>query len=340
MFFLQPGFFRLFLALAVVVSHLSNLEIGRPAVFAFFALSGFWVMRMYDEKYSVTANAGVFYLSRLLRIWLPFAVAYLAFVVIRAVWFDAFEPRQLLGLGLLGIASSHNDVLGVSWSLDLELQFYLLVPLLWLAISRLRRTPWAAEAALVVLAVLAGVAGWGLQLRYDVWTVLSYLPCFVAGIMIWLTGIQPTHRMALGSLGLFLAVAGLVWLLPESRGWLLKDVPTAIHEDWFGMAWVALLLPFIALNVRQPSGWLDQHLGNYSYAIYITHWPVVWITRQVLDASPSTERLAALAAVGVVSVLFYIVVDRGAERLRQRIVAAALRTPASASHTPFAKAPV
>ena len=58
MFFSGPGFFRLFLAAAVVVSHLSNLEIGRPAVFAFFALSGFWVMRMYDEKYAASGDAG------------------------------------------------------------------------------------------------------------------------------------------------------------------------------------------------------------------------------------------------------------------------------------------
>ena len=45
-----PGLLRLTLALFVVVSHLTRYEIGRPAVFVFFMLSGYWVMKMYAEK--------------------------------------------------------------------------------------------------------------------------------------------------------------------------------------------------------------------------------------------------------------------------------------------------
>jgi peptidoglycan/LPS O-acetylase OafA/YrhL len=314
---LQPGFFRVALATAVVLSHLSNFEIGRPAVFAFFALSGFWVMRIYDEKYAAAGGAGVFFISRLLRIWLPFVVAYLGFILVKAVFFGEFDTHPLGSLGILGIATTGNDVLGISWSLDIELQFYLLVPLLWTIFRALdqggRPAGWIAAATVVPLTAL----GWWLGLAHGVWTVLAYLPGFLAGLLIWHSGWRPGRGLAWASIGLFLGAGLLVWLLPETRAFLEKDTANPFHEDWFGMAWTALLIPFIAFNVRQRSDRLDQHLGNYSYALYITHWPVIWIVRQSVDSFGPFEKVTALVAVAIVSIAFYFLVDRNTERLRQ-----------------------
>ncbi|MEZ5925318.1 MAG: acyltransferase [Hyphomicrobiaceae bacterium] len=327
--FLQPGFFRIALATAVVLSHLSNFEIGRPAVFAFFALSGFWVMRMYDEKYSKSGGAGVFFVSRWLRIWLPFAAAYLGFLIIQSAAFGNGDPGALRSLGILGIATTGIDVLGVSWSLDIELQFYLMVPMLWSAIRLIDARGHRPGPILAAASLPLTLIGWWLGLGYGVWTLLAYLPGFLAGLLIWHSGWRPNLRDALASAGMFVAAGVLVWLLPLTRAFLEKDTPTILHEDWFGMAWIALLVPFIAYNVRQRSDWLDQHLGNYSYALYITHWPVIWIVRHLIDASPAVEKLVALAAVGLVSLTFYLLVDRTAERLRQAYLG--LRLPSAAS---------
>lgn len=311
---LQPGFLRVILALAVVASHLSNLEIGRPAVFAFFALSGFWVMRMYGERYAGAGGVPVFYLSRLLRIWLPFAAAYLGFLAIKAIAFDQYDPSDLGALAVLGIATSGRDVLGVSWSLDIELQFYLLVPVLWIAFER----GWTR--ALAAVAVPLTAIGWWLQLEQGVSTALAYLPGFAAGLLVWHSGWQPRLPVALASAAAFTLAGLTIFAVPDTRALLLKDVPTTLHEDWFGMAWVALLIPFIAFNVRQASSAFDHHLGNYSYALYITHWPVIWLVRQAVELGPIAGKLAALAAVAAVSFAFYVLVDRSAERLRQVIV--------------------
>lgn len=332
--FLQPGFFRVMLALSVVASHLSNYEIGRPAVFAFFALSGFWVMRMYDEKYASGGGAGVFFISRLLRIWLPFAVAYLGFVAIKAIGFGEADAHALASLGILGIASTGNDVLGVSWSLDIELQFYLLVPLLWVVITELDARKLPVAGTLVAVATPLTVLGWWLGLGYGLWTVLAYLPGFVAGLLIWHSGWRPSRGIALASAGVFVIAAIVMWLAhPETRAFLEKDTPNVVNEDWFGMAWMALLLPFIAYNVRQRSDWLDQHLGNFSYALYITHWPVIWIVRRVVEAGAGAEKAIALTAVAIVSVAFYVLVDRSAERLRQAYLAWRLRPVGRVLHS-------
>ncbi len=66
------------------------------------------------------------------------------------------------------------------------------------------------------------------------------------------------------------------------------------------------------------SDWLDLHLGNFSYALYITHWPVIWCVKSATglqDRAPM--KLVALVAVAIVAVMFYIIIDRNAERLRQ-----------------------
>ena len=54
-----PGQFRVILAILLVFSHMSYVEIGRPAVFVFFMLSGYWVLRMYEEKCRPAASVGV-----------------------------------------------------------------------------------------------------------------------------------------------------------------------------------------------------------------------------------------------------------------------------------------
>lgn len=323
---LQPGLFRVALATAVVLSHLSNFEIGRPAVFAFFALSGFWVMRMYDEKYAAAGGAGVFFLSRWLRIWLPFLAAYLGFLLVKAVVFSEFDARQLASLGILGIATSENDVLGVSWSLDIELQFYLLVPLIWAVLKALDTNDRASVWPMLLAALPLTALGWWLGLGHGIWTVLAYLPGFLAGLLIWHSRWRPSLGFALLSIAAFLVAGLIVWLLPDTRAYLLKDAPNTLHEDWFGMAWVGLLIPFIAFNVRQRSDWLDQHLGNFSYALYITHWPVIWIVRNATQLQGAALKLVALAAVAIIAVTFYVAIDRNTERLRQTILGWRMRS--------------
>jgi peptidoglycan/LPS O-acetylase OafA/YrhL len=68
---LGPGAFRLILALAVVLHHCTRFfPFGTVAVYVFFILSGYWVTRMWEERYSTSQNAySLFVLSRSLRIF-------------------------------------------------------------------------------------------------------------------------------------------------------------------------------------------------------------------------------------------------------------------------------
>lgn len=290
-----PGIFRLVLALAVVVSHMSAIGIGRPAVFAFFTLSGYWVTKMYAEKY---ADVLTFYKSRFLRIFLPFVVAY----VLGFILMDG-EMKDLPGLAIFGIASTHNDVLGVSWSLDIELQFYALVPVLLFVGLR--------NAVLASIGLF--VAAWYLKITYDIWTVFLYAPSFLLGAWICLSKWKPGFGPAAGSVVAFAAIGALAFTFDWSRPFIMKTGGEPFDVDWFGMAWTAVLAPWFAFNVRQPGGWLDRHLGNASYALYITHWPVIAL--MIGHGKPLT-----FAVIVAVCAVFYIVVDIPAEKVRAMLL--------------------
>lgn len=288
-----PGIFRLGLALAVVLSHMSSLGIGRPAVFAFFALSGYWVTKMCAEKYDV----GTFYVSRFLRIFLPFSVAY-------ALGFFLLDGSldKLAGFAIFGVASTHKDVLGVSWSLDIELQFYILVPLLLFVGFR---------TALIVSACLFAPA-WYLKIHHDIWTVFLYAPSFLMGAWIYLSRYSPNFRTAMASVVAFFCIGGLILAFEWSRPLLMKTGGEPFDVDLFGMAWTAILLPWFAYNVRQPSDYLDRHLGNASYSLYITHWPVIVLCGDM--SKPIT-----LMIIIAVCAVFYVAVDVPAEKARATI---------------------
>src|SRR5688572_29757476 len=64
---LDPGAFRLFLAMLVFVHHFSGLGLGTYAVLVFFVLSGFWLERMWGERYKATQRPYLTYMIS--RIW-------------------------------------------------------------------------------------------------------------------------------------------------------------------------------------------------------------------------------------------------------------------------------
>jgi len=320
-----PGRLRLVLALLVVVSHLSSLGVGRPAVFAFFVLSGYWVMKMYAEKYIKYGDVSVFYLSRFLRIFGPYFFAYLAFLVLSAAFLTEPELSKVYGLAVFGVASTGYDILGVSWSLDIELQFYLLVPLFFLLLAAFDGSR-AKGIALLTACLLLAPFGWYLQLEHGIWTVCSYLPSFAIGAAIWAYDWRPSKRMAYLSLALFVAVGAASMIWEETRPLLIKSGEHSAEVDWFGIAWTALLAPFFAYNVAQPSSKNDQHAGNLSYALYITHWPVVAAFAYWFGPIDAVEKGATFATIVAVTAVFYVLIDRPCENFRKFAVARRLRT--------------
>lgn len=276
---------------------------------------------MYHEKYRKQTTIWGFYLSRFLRIWLPFATAFL--LMMFTMWIIG-QPKSadiIAGLPLLGIASHGRDILGVSWSLDIELQFYLCVPLIWIALHP-DGNPLKKQRLWSVLGLTIGLSiiGWIVQLNFGLWTFLPYLVSFMAGALLWRLEPHFSGKAAVVSLIAFGIVGVLVALIPYTRPLLQREVISPFHEDWFGIAWVLLLIPFLGWNIRQKSGFLDGHMAAFSYSLYIIHWPAIALLRPFFEPLSMIDRVGILGAITVVSIVFYISVDRPWEKVRRSII--------------------
>lgn len=304
-----PGALRLALALVVVVSHLSALNVGRPAVVLFFVLSGYWVSRRWHS-----GNQSIigFVVARFLRIWPLFAlVAGLTWLALGQLGL----PRSAdlpAGLLLLGSASRGDLLLAVDWSLDLELQFYLALPLMWLAVRRL---------SVPQLWLLAG-AGWAvglLLMTRNAFSFLLYLPAFAAGM--WLTRVrwQFGAGPVLGGLALFglIGVALAAW--PETRPLVLKGPGLSPLVEQLGhLAWSLPLLPLVAWVLAGPSSARDKALGDASYALYLVHAPVIALLAATSGLQGMALKLAALPIIAFAALALFRWIDTPLEIARRR----------------------
>ena len=310
---IKPGAFRLLLAVLVFVSHVSRFNSGRPAVVVFFMLSGYWVTRLYDER---SASVGAYLRDRFLRVW-PL-LATVAIAVVAAGILRGKPTAGNLGstLALLGLATRHGDVIGVAWSLDVEAQFYLLLPLA-LALLALVPPPTRAFAAIaaVVLTTLTGSA----LLESQVVTALAYAPAFACGAAIWLARWFPRGRLALASVAGFLVLLFGLAALPALR-WLVVGSMMPWWHDLAAMLVCLVLVPFVAWNVNQPSSARDRDLGNLSYPFYLVHFPLVAGFAGLTGHTP-VDKLLAFAATCTATLLLYVVIDRPLEKVRRGKVA-------------------
>lgn len=311
---LPPGAFRLCLAAMVISSHLTRLEIGRLAVLMFFVLSGYWIHRIWIGKFQ-GRDLPRFYASRYFRI-MP-----LYLVVIVAASLALALPFTLSSLGLLGVATTHDGI-GPAWSLDIELQFYLLFPLLILLGTSLAPVAWGLALAAFT------VAGWVAYEQFHLVTLAVYLPCFVVGVLISATRFDPGHRGALVSLAAFAAMSAAILLIPATRG-LVVQVTRMDRAELLSFFWMLPLTPYIAHSLTRKGGALDRHLGNLSFPLYLVHVPVIALAERAFGTSHPVKALAVLAAFAV-AVALYVLVDRPLDALRVRLFERPLR-PAPAA---------
>lgn len=310
---LSPGAFRLLLAVAVLVSHISNLDIGRLAVLLFFFLSGYWTCRIWQEKFGEGSTLR-FYLARYWRIAPLFFLMTFASALLRG------QELGLTNFTLLGLAATGEatDPTIVSWSLDIELQFYLLLPLL---MPLLIAAPWRTLAASIVVMAI----GWQLDAQFAVLTLAKFLPAFVLGALTHLQRYKPSRRTANMSLLLFLAVTAATAATPV----FWKTLPDPIDRDVYGLFWMLPLLPYVAHSLTIRSTPMDRHFGNLSFPLYLVHPALVFLVAQAsLEGVPG--KALVVAASLVVSVLIYVLIDRPIDKLRVRYTEGGVVKPHSA----------
>lgn len=302
---------------------------GFLGVSLFFTLSGFLITSLLLGEFdrSGTVSFRRFY-SRRVRRLLPAAYACLLGVAALSLWWSASQQRSLRGDLVASVAnvanwrfafapSNYEDLflsepspLAHFWSLAIEEQIYLLLPLVVLA--AMRRGP-RTLAGVTVIATIASVAATLLTSDRDL--VYNGTHTRVAELLVGVGLAQiVAHRPA--------------WITaPMSRrgGWLPGAIGSAamlalivfasLDQPWLyrgGLAAVSLAsgaLIVAVLHGRFPTRLLEVAplvaIGAVSYGIYLYHWPVFLLldgSRTGLSGVPLlTVRCAVTALLTIAS---------------------------------------
>jgi len=334
--------------LLVVVAHtIAHWVPGGLGVTLFFFISGFIITRGLLGEELDRASIGRFYVRRVFRL----APALFVFIVVALLAMAAVGypiPMADIKATLLYYANYHSfavidgrvrSPLGISWSLAVEEHFYLLFPLLMLALrGRIQRLETVLAATLVL------VLAWRLVLVGTVPDERIYLgtdtriDSLAYGCLLSVLFVRAKAQGHAARLLTLLSSAGALW-----AGLFLLLFTVAYRDSQFresfryslqGLAFVPL---FCNLFWAKKDGLVRRvlelrpmvYIGAISYSLYLYHFLGASLAIAVVsDANPLARALLALS-IGVVGTLFsYYVVERPMRRVGYRLTQGAPSQPA------------
>jgi peptidoglycan/LPS O-acetylase OafA/YrhL len=313
---------------------------GSIGVDIFFVLSGFLITTLLVEELDNRGRVSIgrFYIRRALRL-LPALFGLLAAVALWALFVASPETRhnalqEILAAGsytrnLTWWAHTPGTMLGHTWSLALEEQFYLVWPLLLTLCLRPRRSSmWLAVVfvgAFVLLSVLrtSHVVGPGALFigRPEALLLGAALALVRRDVHIGWVGAAAARR---ATPAVIVGFAGLVAIAAWDAG-----------DDLFGfgytlaaLAAALLIYGLVVSNDRGPACVFARRpavaLGRVSYGFYLWHLPVLRWTDDRLIGEPAIVRIALGFSLTMAAALTsYRLIERPALRLKGRFAAPA-----------------
>lgn len=280
-----PSFFpKIPPPIADIVWLVLSLNFGVPL---FFILSGFLITRQLDQS----ATPSVFYLKRFSKIY----PTYLLVLCVYYAMGEISEPGIPFVLGLQNWWSNSLGELGFSWSLAVEIQYYLVVPLFFL---RLRSSRVLGYGVLYLLGVcllyvlLAEQASdttveknFSRAFAFYTHTFVNIPSLCLGGVLYWM---RKHHRVIAGA-GVWLVLGIVLLLLTRyqfSKTLYLSGVTLGSRGEQLAFAVyvvgcpiVSFLLTYWAQDRLQRAPAVFRWIARISYQWYLvhvfllTHWP-------------------------------------------------------------------
>jgi peptidoglycan/LPS O-acetylase OafA/YrhL len=345
---------RAFAVVAVMFFHygVPHAGGGFMGVDAFFVLSGFLITSLLigEWRQTLTIRLGAFWARRARRL-LPALLLMLLFV---AFFASVIVPKGTYGAlrldalsTLLYVSNWHfilvnsnyfaetaasGNPLNHTWSLAVEEQFYIVWPLVVLAVMRFTRSLRALLALCVAAAVATAVwthllydGGLGQNRAFlgtDTRSQCLFIGCALAVALVQMA--QRSHeegRLAKGELWRPASAAGrtlcaalgiggavvtvVMWLVTTS----FSSFPYSGGFFVIGLAVAAVILSAVAVPhsivPRVLAATPVRYVGRISYGLYIWHWPIfIWLNHErtgLLGFELFAVRVAVTFAVSVVS---------------------------------------
>lgn len=270
------------LALSVMAFHsLSNESIaavenvGYYAVYAFFVISGFSLWISYYGKLQTSSDIRSYLLKRFFRIAPLYYLALLIRILLYPLpptWPLDLPANITLMLGFYNPGAT--SLITGGWSLGIEFVFYLLLPILFVAVQSLRALVVVATMAIAMQVVFVNlILGTAEVMTGPLWASysqpVSFAGYFLAGCLIgelFRAGPKKHYRHALTIAGAALIGFALV----------TSPYPVGFLTGWRGLLLTTLTIVFVAAAAFVPpvTGKLLKvsiWLGVISYPVYLLH---------------------------------------------------------------------
>lgn len=291
---------------------------GRFGVEIFFVISGFILALSFLEARLAEPQRRVstarFYVRRLTRLEPPYLAALLLWAVVGAALIAAPEGGSLSHVAAGSFYLHHlvfgtaEPVLAVAWSLEIEIRFYLLVPLLAWALCFIRSTPMRRLSVVLLAASALLIASFTAA---DILGGLWYAPFFLAGWLVAdvsVTGPRaPARNVAWDLVALVALVLSVGLFLEGNELFVILGAPMTLGLLLLGILrgrWVRAVLSRPILIV----------IGGMAYSIYLVHYPVLviwgrWAESHRWAANPVGVTVAVIAAL-TISGVFFVLIER------------------------------
>jgi len=316
-------------------------SIGWAGVDLFFVLSGYLIgnQLLAPAARGESLELNTFFARRLLRT-LPNYYAVLAVYLLlpdSPIAGTSMAPLWRFLTFTQNIGLNYGETFTHSWSLCIEEQFYLVLPLAVLVLVGSRRSPrllWCA----VVAAIGAGMTARGMAFMdgKDVFAAPVYYASLcrfdelLPGVAVaMLKNFHPAAFARVLRHGNMLLAAGLALAAAILYG-VMNEAPSAFLASAFGFSLLACSFALLTCSALSPGSLLNRlripgaaSLALWSYAIYLVHKPVFMALRPELErrsidpGAPAT--IAAVMAAGILGGwVLYRLVETPFMRLRER----------------------
>jgi len=307
---------------------------GFVGVDIFFVLSGFLITSLLMDEIERTGTLDfvAFYMRRALRLY-PALLLMLAAYIIAGARFWPTEPRPfhalIAGLYLTDYSRAYFGIpttIEHTWSLAIEEHYYLIWPLLLIAIAR-----WPRRARITFLIALYALAtAWRIyRAGHAEWDVVYHsFDSHCSGLLAGSLAAQFRKDDAAGwrERALALAVCAGATAVP------LLLVTAAVRTSLFGlpaivMEFLSAFVIFMLLNRKNPAWRIFAFpplvwTGTISYALYLWHGPL--LKAYGYDEQHLWPDLPiALALIFGIAIFSWFAVERPAQALRHRWTRAA-----------------
>lgn len=288
---------------------------GFIGVDIFFVISGYLITAIIAREIDAGEFSILTFYERRARRILPALLAMIAFVLAGASWlflpsdFESVGPSALAAIFFFANvwlftetgyfqASAETTPLLHTWSLGVEEQFYIGVPILLIVIARY--APHWRMKSLIAMALASFV--WAVMKQADTDGFAFYmLPTraweLFAGSLLALGAIPAVRNRWLAEGVCAVALGAIIWATAT------YDYNTVFP----GVAALAPVLAAAALIHCAPGTWTGKLLslkgpvwiGLISYSLYLWHWPLIVFWLYGLDGEVSLWHSAALIAVSI-----------------------------------------